>query len=109
MPHGLRNLTALQTLTLYSLGKKKSFFPKQNGGLGDFDGLDELRGQLHIKGLEHLRCSPVEAKAANLERKQHLRILKLEWDPYIEDGYDWDMAIANDEQLQQEWEPNVEE
>jgi len=108
MPHGLRNLTALQTLTLYSLGKKKSFFPKQNGGLGDFDGLDELRGQLHIKGLEHLRCSPVEAKAANLERKQHLRILKLEWDPYIEDGYDWDMAIANDEQLQQEWEPNVE-
>jgi hypothetical protein len=107
MPHGLGNLTALQTLTLYSLGKKKSFFTKQKSGLGDLDRLDELSGQLHIKGLEHLRCSPVEALAANLKRKQHLRILKLEWDPCIEAGYDCDKAIADDAQLLHNLRPCV--
>jgi Leucine-rich repeat (LRR) protein len=102
MPRGLGKLTALQTLSFYILGKKDSYFPKQKGGLGDLDGLVELRGRLRIKGLEHLRSSPLEAKAANLERKQYLRILELEWDCFhIEAGYDSDKAIANDEQLLQ--------
>jgi hypothetical protein len=64
-----------------------------------------LRGELCIKGLEHLRSSPLEAKAANLERKQHLQILKLEWDP--EAGDDSDKAIANDEQLLENLRPHL--
>jgi hypothetical protein len=58
MPHGLGKLTALQTLSYYILGKKESSVPKQKWGLGDLDGLDELRGSLCIMGLKHLRSSP---------------------------------------------------
>jgi Leucine-rich repeat (LRR) protein len=108
MPHGLGKLTDLQTLSFYILGKKESSVPKQKGGLSDLNGLDELRGSLRIKGLEHLRYSPLEDTAANLERKQYLRILELEWDPfYIEASYDSDEAIANDEQLLQNLRPHL--
>jgi Leucine-rich repeat (LRR) protein len=107
MPNGLGKLTALQTLTLYRLGKKGTYVSKQKVWLGDLDSLDELRGELHIKGLEQLRSSPLEGKAANLERKQHLQILKLEWDSCIEAGDDSDKAIANDEQLLQNLRPHL--
>jgi hypothetical protein len=70
MPHGLGKLIALQTLSLYILGKKKSHLSKPKGGLGYLDGLDELRGFLWIKGLEHSRSYPLEARAGNLERKR---------------------------------------
>jgi hypothetical protein len=103
MPYGLGKLIALQTLPLYILGKKKSRFSKPKGELGDLDGLDELRGLLWIKGLEHSRSSPSEAKTANLERKQ-LRHLLLEWDPKSSD--ESDKAIANDEQLLQNLRPH---
>jgi Leucine-rich repeat (LRR) protein len=107
MPHGLVKLTALQTLSFYILGKKESSVPKQKTGLSDLNGLDELRGSLRIKGLEHLRSSPLEAKAANLERKQYLRKLELKWDHFIEAGYDSDKGIANDEQLLQNLRPHL--
>jgi hypothetical protein len=105
MPHGLGKLTALQTLSLYILGEKKSYLSKQKGGLEDLDGLDELRGDLKIKGLEHSRYSPSKAKATNLERKRHLQWLVLEWDP--KSGDESDKAIANDEQLLQNLRPHL--
>ncbi|XP_059450875.1 putative disease resistance protein RGA4 [Corylus avellana] len=105
MPHGLGKLIALQTLPLYILGKKKSCLSKPKGGLGDLDGLDELRGLLRIKGLEHSRSSPSEAEAANLERKRQLQSLILEWNPESGDGSD--KAIANDEQLLQNLQPHL--
>ncbi|XP_062152284.1 putative disease resistance protein RGA1 [Alnus glutinosa] len=110
MPRGLGKLTALRTLSIFSLGKKGSFVPKQKGGLGDLDGLDELRGSLCITGLKHLRSSPLEARAANLERKQFLRILELRWlyhlEPdYLKDDSD-DKANVNDEQLLQNLRPH---
>jgi Leucine-rich repeat (LRR) protein/uridine kinase len=107
MPHGLGKLTALQTLSFYILGKKESYVPKKKGGLSDLSGLDELSGRLHIRGLEHLRSSPLEARAADLERKQYLRTLKLDWGRYIEAGYDKGKAIANDEQLLQNLRPHL--
>ncbi|XP_059450856.1 putative disease resistance protein RGA1 [Corylus avellana] len=105
MPHGLGKLTALQALSLYILGKKKSSLSKHKGGLGDLDGLDELRGDLWIKGLEQSRSSPSEARAANLERKQHLRHLILGWD--LKPSDESDKAIANDEQLLQNLRPHL--
>jgi hypothetical protein len=109
MPCGLGKLTALQTLSTYTLGKKESSIPKRRGGLGDLDSLDELRGDLRIVGLEHLRSSPplLEAKNAHLERKQYLRILELEWGTYVEAGDDGDKAIENDEKLLQNLRPHL--
>jgi Leucine-rich repeat (LRR) protein len=113
MPHGLGKLTALQTLSFYIVEKKESFVPKQKGGLGDLDGLDGLRGSLCIMGLKHLRSSPLEARAANLERKQYLRILELKWHYHtFQGGYDGDddsddKAIVNDEQLLQNLRPHL--
>ncbi|XP_059450846.1 putative disease resistance protein RGA3 [Corylus avellana] len=104
MPYGLGKLIALQTLALYILGKKKSRLSKPKGELRDLDGLDELRGLLWIKGLEHSRSSPSEAKTANLERKQ-LRHLMLEWDP--KSSEESDKAVANDEQLLQNLQPHL--
>jgi len=112
MPHGLGKLTALQTLSHYSLGKKESDVRKQKGGLGDLDGLDELRGSLCIMGLKHLRSSPLEARAAKLERKQYLRILVLKWHYSLIAAYDDrnddsdDKASVNDEQLLQNLGPH---
>jgi hypothetical protein len=57
-------------------------------------------------GLKHLRSSPLEARAANLERKQYLRILELEWHYYRNDDSD-DKAIANDEDLLQKLRPHL--
>jgi hypothetical protein len=107
MPHGLGKLTALQTLTQYTLGKKGRFFPKRKGGLAELESFDELRGELHIIGLKHLRSSPLEAKAANLERKQYLRSLRLEWDGPDFDDQDSDRAIENEEQLLQNLQPHL--
>jgi Leucine-rich repeat (LRR) protein len=107
MPDGLGKLTALQTLTQYTLGKKGSSALKRKGGLADLESLDELRGELRIIGLKHLRSSPLEAKAANLERKQYLRKLSLEWNPYFFGDHDSDKAIENDEQLLQNLQPHL--
>jgi hypothetical protein len=107
MPHGLGKLTALQTLTQYTLGEKGSCVPKRKGGLADLESLDELRGELHIIGLKHLRSSPLEAKAANLERKQYFRMLTLQWGPYVYDDDGSDKAIENDEQLLQNLQPHL--
>jgi Leucine-rich repeat (LRR) protein len=107
MPHGLGKLTALRTLSYYILEKKESDVPKQKGGLGDLDGLDELRGSLCIRGLKHLRSSPLEARAANLERKQYLRILELKWHCYGTNDDSDDKASVNDEQLLQNLRPHL--
>jgi len=100
----LGKLSALQTLTQYTLGKKGSCVGKRKGGLADLESLDELRGELHIIGLKHLRSSPLEAKAANLERKQYFRMLTLQWDPDFDD-HDSDKVIENDEQLLHNLQP----
>jgi len=51
--------------------------------------------------LKHLRSSPLEAKAAILERKQYLLTLRLEFD-----DQDSDRAIENEEQLLRNLQPH---
>ncbi|XP_059450857.1 putative disease resistance protein RGA3 [Corylus avellana] len=105
MPHGLGKLTALQRLTFYKLGTKESCVRKQESGLGDLDGFNKLRGQLVIKGLKHLKSFPLEAKAANLERKQYIDDLFLSWDQEAND--DSGKAITNDEQVLENLRPHL--
>ncbi|KAJ7982735.1 NBS-LRR resistance protein [Quillaja saponaria] len=86
MPHGLGQLTSLQTLTDFVIdenkSKKKS---KPSGGISELGGLNNLGGRLFIQGLEQLRGNTGEAEAANLLAKQ-LDSLILFWDEMIERG-----------------------
>ena len=71
LPQGLRKLTGLQSLPL--------FIVRNNGGLGELHGLNNLRGTLEIKILEQLEDTYSNCEAKNLREKQHLDKLKLLW------------------------------
>jgi len=75
MPRGIGKMTNLQTLTHFVLDTTS----KDSGKTSELGGLHNLRGQLEIKGLEHLRHCPTEAKHMNLIGKSHLHQLKLNW------------------------------
>ncbi|KAB1200326.1 putative disease resistance protein RGA1 [Morella rubra] len=94
LPASITNLHNLQTLRLdFCRGLKE--LPE------DTRNLTRLR---HLEGLEHLRSSPLEAKAANLKKKQYLQTLGLEWE--AEDGDDTDGAIENDELMLENLQPH---
>ena len=84
---GLGQLTSLQILSLFVVGKVSKHF----GGLGELNRLNNLRGRLEIKHLEQLEDDNLESKAANLREKQHLVKLKLSWDQ--------DDNINNDDEM----------
>ncbi|XP_065621610.1 putative disease resistance protein RGA4 [Quercus suber] len=71
LPQGLRKLTGLQSLPL--------FIARNNGGLGELNGLNNLRGTLEIKILEQLEDANLNCEVKNLREKQHLENLKLTW------------------------------
>ena len=75
MPLGIGKMTNLQRLTQFVLDTTS----KDNANASELGGLHNLRGRLEIKGLEHLRHSPVEAKHMNLIGKSHLHELRLSW------------------------------
>ena len=69
LPQGLRKLTGLQSLPL--------FIVRNNGGLGELNGLNNLRGTLEIEISEQLEDANSDCKVKNLREKQHLEELKL--------------------------------
>ncbi|XP_075645903.1 putative disease resistance protein RGA4 [Castanea sativa] len=71
LPQGLRKLTGLQSLPL--------FIARNNGGLGELNGLNNLRGTLEIKISEQLEDANLDCEVKNLREKQHLEELKLTW------------------------------
>uniref|UniRef100_A0A7N2LCE7 Uncharacterized protein n=1 Tax=Quercus lobata TaxID=97700 RepID=A0A7N2LCE7_QUELO len=71
LPQGLQKLTGLQSLLL--------FIARNNGGLGELNGLNNLKGTLEIQILEQLEDANSDCKAKNLREKQHLEKLKLSW------------------------------
>ncbi|WJX43223.1 hypothetical protein P8452_30357 [Trifolium repens] len=75
MPRGIEKMTNLQTLTTFVLDTTS----KDSAKASELRGLNNLRGQLEIKGLECLRNSPTEAKHINLMEKPHLDDLSLFW------------------------------
>ncbi|CAJ2655701.1 putative disease resistance protein RGA1 [Trifolium pratense] len=79
MPRGIGKMTNLQTLTPFVLDATS----KDSAKASELRGLNNLRGELEIKGLECLRHCPTEAKDINLMGKPHLHRLRLEWNSQI--------------------------
>ncbi|XP_043701823.1 putative disease resistance protein RGA3 [Telopea speciosissima] len=78
IPIGIGRLIHLQTLSMFIMGKKGGC------GISELQGLNNLRGPLHIKGLENMKNS-MDAEEANLIRKRNLDSLTLSWSRYIDD------------------------
>ncbi|XP_034197301.1 putative disease resistance protein RGA1 [Prunus dulcis] len=72
---GMRRLTRLQTLRCFNLDKER------NHGIDELGGLNQLKGELTISSLEHVKDKD-EAKKSNLAGKTNIRKLTLAW------GYD---------------------
>ncbi|KAK9988444.1 hypothetical protein SO802_028683 [Lithocarpus litseifolius] len=71
LPQELRKMTGLQSLPLFIVGN--------NDGLGELNGLNNLRGTLRIKILVQLEDVNSQSEAKNLREKQHLKKLNLAW------------------------------
>ncbi|CAL2227514.1 unnamed protein product [Prunus armeniaca] len=72
VPFGMRRLTRLQTLRYFNLDKEK------NHGIDELGGLNQLKGELTISSLEHVKDKD-EAKKSNLVVKANIRKLTLKW------------------------------
>ncbi|KAM2419856.1 hypothetical protein EV1_026117 [Malus domestica] len=72
VPFGMTRLTHLQTLPSFILDRAR------HHRLDELGGLNELKGQLVIGALEHVRDKE-EAMKSNLVGKANLRKLKLKW------------------------------
>uniref|UniRef100_A0A2N9J439 Uncharacterized protein n=1 Tax=Fagus sylvatica TaxID=28930 RepID=A0A2N9J439_FAGSY len=79
MPSGIGQLTCLQTLSLFVVSKDPPSISRHVAGLGELNGLNNLRGTLEIKHLELLEDANAESMAANLREKHHLENLILHW------------------------------
>ncbi|KAJ0045591.1 hypothetical protein Pint_05329 [Pistacia integerrima] len=77
MPYGLGHLTNLQTLPLFVVSERitEADRKSKHSGTKELNGLKNLRGKLKIKNLKFEESS----KLANLEGKQFLRSLTLDW------------------------------
>lgn len=73
MPRGLGKLTRLQTLSRFVVGRTTG---KNVGRLSELNGLNKLRGELHIVDLKN---AIVEKGSTYLKDKLNLKSLVLEW------------------------------
>ncbi|KAJ6297225.1 hypothetical protein OIU78_022872 [Salix suchowensis] len=101
MPNGLGQLTSLQTLTQFVVGKCGTS-PYIIARLRELNGLNDLRGELKIAKLEKLKVSALESREANLKGKENLEVLRLEWSRGVND----DRVIDEDEVLLESFQPH---
>ncbi|KAL3749256.1 hypothetical protein ACJRO7_010369 [Eucalyptus globulus] len=90
LPRGLGELSSLHRLTRYILPKDKAH-AKNYCGLGELNGLNNIRGRLVIENLRYVTYEEVESKDANLKGKHSLESLVLKWDDFDTD----DAIIGN--------------
>ncbi|XP_034704941.1 putative disease resistance protein RGA4 [Vitis riparia] len=76
MPCRLGELTMLQTLPLFVIGKGDR---KGIGRLNELKCLNNLRGGLEIRNLQRVKGGALESKEANLKEKRYLQSLNLHW------------------------------
>ncbi|CAN6165813.1 unnamed protein product [Urochloa humidicola] len=81
MPHGIGQLTDLQTLTEFNIGKNLS-----QCSIAELKNLNGLRGHVHITGLENIKTAD-DAREATIVDKHFLEALTLEWS-YTDEGMD---------------------
>ncbi|KAH9695787.1 hypothetical protein KPL71_022914 [Citrus sinensis] len=93
MPPKLRQMTALKTLSIFIVGRKKGY------RLDELQGLN-LSGDLHIKHLERVG-NRMDAAEANLGEKANLRRLFLSWESDCES-----QLQENSERVLQALEPH---
>ena len=72
MPHGLRQLTKLQTLSKFVMRQNGCLDFRCHGGLKELNGLNKLRGTLKIKGLRHGKEFASKSKDSNMNEKIYL-------------------------------------
>ncbi|GMN58594.1 hypothetical protein TIFTF001_027680 [Ficus carica] len=95
MPRGLRNLTKLQTLSLVVLSENiRSCTTYNHSKLDELMGLNNLRGELTIKGIR----SGMETTVTKLRENKHLRSLYLYFKSRDDDA----------SSSEQEWETTLE-
>ncbi|PIA46837.1 hypothetical protein AQUCO_01500404v1 [Aquilegia coerulea] len=88
MPISMGKLTCLQTLSIFIAG------PDSGRHIKELQELDNLGGELTVKGLQHVRSSN-DAKEAMLMGKKNLRTLSLNWSyPQMEERNDKDVIEA---------------
>ncbi|MBA0742859.1 hypothetical protein Gogos_015873 [Gossypium gossypioides] len=92
MPREIGKLSSLETLSMFVVDKDGS-----HGGadLSELRGLNSLRGELRIRNLGFVKNAKEKFKAANLEEKQHLRSLVLEWGFYFDDNDHDDKSLED--------------
>ncbi|THG22420.1 hypothetical protein TEA_016294 [Camellia sinensis var. sinensis] len=81
MPLGIGKLASLQTLSNFIVTKKNGLRIKELGNL------IYLRGKLCLSGLQHV-VNPLDAREANLNDKQGLDVLSMEWSVNSDDSRD---------------------
>ncbi|KAJ3692472.1 hypothetical protein LUZ60_012822 [Juncus effusus] len=73
MPEKIGELTDLQTLATFNIGNNPSY-----STIRELENLNSLTGALEITGFDNIK-DPDEAKKFNLENKNKLESLSLEW------------------------------
>uniref|UniRef100_A0A803LV46 Uncharacterized protein n=1 Tax=Chenopodium quinoa TaxID=63459 RepID=A0A803LV46_CHEQI len=92
---GLRQLTNLQTLPPLELRDGEGW------SIDELGPLDQVKGQVNIKGLEHVKNKEA-ARQAGLGRKDKIVTLHLGWNPYREASH----QVINDEDVLESLEPH---
>ncbi|CAN6222955.1 unnamed protein product, partial [Urochloa humidicola] len=90
LPHGIGQLTDLQTLTEFNIGNNLS-----HCSIVELKNLNGLRGHVHVTGLQNTMTAD-DAREANMDGKHFLEALTLEWS-YSDECMDYGLReeIAN--------------
>nr|XP_023894874.1 putative disease resistance protein RGA4 [Quercus suber] len=104
MPNGLGQLTHLQTLSRFVMSRGRiDSVPRSNGGLKELGRLNELRGNLSIENLKHVKDAALEYKDANLKEKHRLDRLDLNW---VKEDID-EMGVSYDDRSLEALQPHI--
>ncbi|KAJ0045408.1 hypothetical protein Pint_05214 [Pistacia integerrima] len=106
MPRHLALLTDLQTLLLFKVTKRYGSTSQKNHGLSELSGLNNLRGDLTIKTLEHMENAMTPTLGAILEEKKYIRSLRLEWESYDNVGGEEGREVRMDDKLLESLTPH---
>ncbi|TVU39679.1 hypothetical protein EJB05_13111, partial [Eragrostis curvula] len=99
MPHGMGQLTDLQTLPVFNIGNDLL-----HCSVSELANLTGLRGHVHITGLENIKTAD-DAREANMMDKLLIESLTLEW-CYDDESIDDDLGKEVSNDILQNLQPN---